>query len=851
MHLDSLALLRREVGHGCLGLYGAMGYEGRRVVVDGVHYEHALSAHAPSRLEFDLRGRFKGLRCRIAFTDEVTPQRTSATFTLLGDGRTLADVVDFNAGEASRELRVDVSGVDRLTLAVSTGRWEMCHSVWLDPELEIDGGPVEIECLPDCLYQARIRIPTPPQAERCIATIVSPGYAGFLDAMLRSLRIHGNCLDALVAVFVVDGDEECRRVVARHNAFLVDCESAAPISASVKSVLYSAARVINAEKFLCLDADTLVVGDLNPLFQALDGHPADAILAAPDSYLNSISGTLSECLVRFYKGQEADLEFLLDTPAQAADYALIVNDGVFAASRTAMLALDRTLRDMAPRAKEWMDRDLHAVARNQFLFNLVLARLGCGVALDETFNLLPAARDLTFEGDALTVRVSSEGRQATIVHFAGNGRHRYSELRRLFAHEEHDRPKGAYSMPQEGVTEQTARARSEEFIQHIPAYPGHFEGRGIVICAGGTRYFPSAWVCVNVLRHIGCALPIQIWHLGPEEIDERMKGFVKPLGVECVDAYEVRKIFPARILNGWEVKPYAIIHSPFREVLLLDADNLPNVDPEFLFATPQYEEHGAIFWPDRGRLEPDRPIWEFCNVEYRDEPEFESGQVIVDKRRCWEALALTMYFNEHSDFYYHHVHGDKETFHMGFRRMNKSYAMPARGVDDHGDMMMQHDFEGKQIFQHQHKWKLSDANRPVHRLRFAQQCHQYILQLRRLWNGQIGYSSEDAPRKKTDAEREAEESLTGTEFVYYRVGVDARPMTFLPNQAVGVGADEMETRWDIHEDYGEVVLHIYSDSALTCKLRRNEHGIWQGAWVVRERVPVELIPLGPSARPPA
>src|SRR6185369_13685961 len=120
-------------------------------------------------------------------------------------------------------------------------------------------------------------------------------------------------------------------------------------------------------------------------------------------------------------------------------------------------------------------------------------------------------------------------------------------------------------------------------------------------------------------------LPVQFWHLGAREMNPYMKSLVAPLGVECVDALEVRKQRPARILNGWEIKPYAIIHSSFKEVLLLDADNVPVLNPEFLFRTPEFLDTGAIFWPDYGKLAPTRKIWKLCGVEYRHEPEFETG----------------------------------------------------------------------------------------------------------------------------------------------------------------------------------------------------------------------------------
>src|SRR5690242_20180037 len=125
----------------------------------------------------------------------------------------------------------------------------------------------------------------------------------------------------------------------------------------------------------------------------------------------------------------------------------------------------------------------------------------------------------------------------------------------------------------EAVVEVTARARAEAFTAGIGTYPGTYHGRGIVVCGGGTTYFTNAWIALSLLRHVGCTLPVQLWYLGPGELDSYMEELVAPLGVECIDAWRVRDVHPARILRGWEVKPYSIIHSPFREVLLLDADN--------------------------------------------------------------------------------------------------------------------------------------------------------------------------------------------------------------------------------------------------------------------------------------
>jgi hypothetical protein len=284
----------------------------------------------------------------------------------------------------------------------------------------------------------------------------------------------------------------------------------------------------------------------------------------------------------------------------------------------------------------------------------------------------------------------------------------------------------------------------ERFIETIPHYPDRYQGRGIVICGGGVRYFTGAWVCINMLRRLGCRLPIQLWYLGRKELDDQMKRLVAPLDVQCIDASRVRRQFPARILHGWELKPYAILHSPFREVMLLDADNVPVVDPEYLFDASQFQLSGAIFWPDYPVAQNARTtaIWRSCGLRRPKEPEFETGQIVVDKRRSWKALCLSMWFNENSDFYYQYLHGDKETFHVAFRKMKTSYSLVPKPIHSLQGTMCQHDFEGRRIFQHRNmdKWDLFLRNKRAEDFWFENECRSDIARLQRRWNGGIGPS---------------------------------------------------------------------------------------------------------------
>ena len=388
--------------------------------------------------------------------------------------------------------------------------------------------------------------------------------------------------------------------------------------------------------------------------------------------------------------------------------------------------------------------------------------------------------------------------------------------------------------------EGNALSEAEKFIDTLPRW----RGRGIVIVAGGARYFTNAWVCLSMLRRWHCRLPVELWHLGPHEMDGRMKELVARFDVTCVDGLAVRERHPARILNGWELKAYAILHSRFQEVLLLDADNMPLRDPEYLFEVPQYLRTGAIFWPDRGRLGRDRAIWKLCGVPFHDEPEFETGQIVVEKARCMAALRLAMWYNEHSDFFYQHIHGDKETFHLAWRKLGADYAMPSKGVCDLDGNMCQHDFDGHRIFQHRgnHKWSLREDSHVAGFL-YEPECREYLEELRAAWDGKIA-PVPLPPVATSAAEQEVAETLLNRIFHYY-VEREYREMTFLPTGRIGLGLRENEKFWRIRRSDGPPVLHISSERNTFALIRQND-GTWHGQWPWNERLPVRVVDRAPA-----
>jgi glycosyltransferase involved in cell wall biosynthesis len=376
-------------------------------------------------------------------------------------------------------------------------------------------------------------------------------------------------------------------------------------------------------------------------------------------------------------------------------------------------------------------------------------------------------------------------------------------------------------------------------FSEIPLKPG--AGRGIVIPGGGEKYFPGAWALIHLLRiTLKCDLPIELWHLGAEELPQQAIPALQKLNVNCRDAYAEGYKPGAISRKGWPLKVFALLNTSFSEVLLLDSDNVPVRDPSFLFDAPAYKKTGALFWPDFGSLGKHRAIWEVCDVPYRDEPELESGQLVVDRSKHLNALTLAMFYNTHADFYYRLINGDKETFHMAWRRLNMDYTLIGTPVFHLPYTMVQHDPSGKPLFQHRYGDKLRRdlRNYRIEGFVHEAECIGFI---------QLLNKSEQQPSQQDErvAEllRQAEEQICSIRyFEYERIGHDKRRMEFLPDGSIGEGTQQHERTWRMGCTNHHPVIIIEGEEGISCRLSQDDAGVWEGRWLLQERMYVRLSP---------
>jgi hypothetical protein len=347
-----------------------------------------------------------------------------------------------------------------------------------------------------------------------------------------------------------------------------------------------------------------------------------------------------------------------------------------------------------------------------------------------------------------------------------------------------------------------------------------------------------------MLRLLGCRLPVELWHVGPEEVDAEMRRLVEPLGVRSVDAADVARRHPVRFLSGWPLKAFALLHSGFSRALLLDADNLPLVDPTFLFDSPQFRSCGAVMWPDSRTCAVEDAAWTLTGVPYREEPEVESGQVLVDRRACRGPVALASWMNNrHADFWYDHLYGDKDTFRLAWRKLNAPFAMPLYPPTRLKYAIWQHDFDGRPIFQHRfgNKWRLESQHLLIPGFLFQEECRQFLRDLRERWAGRPG-----APYRHDavdDATRLEAEHLCRRRWLFTSESGERRTMTFGIDGTVREGRGDREEAWNLFVHPFDATLSLTGDDGVAWQLCRAGDE-WMGQAPGEHHNAARLVPVG-------
>lgn len=204
---------------------------------------------------------------------------------------------------------------------------------------------------------------------------------------------------------------------------------------------------------------------------------------------------------------------------------------------------------------------------------------------------------------------------------------------------------------------------------------GIFKGAGVVTVGGG-EYFGPAIIGLHMLRKSGSTLPVEIFVADRSEYEARLcQDYLPKLGAKCVVLSEFLKGKGKGFeVTHYQLKSLAMLFCSFEDVLYLDSDSIPLVDPATdLFSTEPYKSTGLVIWPD---------FWISTESLYYYNisgfPGFptnlpksssEAGQLLINKKTHLKTLLLANYYNIYGPKYYYPLlsqgalgQGDKETF---------------------------------------------------------------------------------------------------------------------------------------------------------------------------------------------
>ncbi|RKO91773.1 alpha-mannosyltransferase, partial [Blyttiomyces helicus] len=177
----------------------------------------------------------------------------------------------------------------------------------------------------------------------------------------------------------------------------------------------------------------------------------------------------------------------------------------------------------------------------------------------------------------------------------------------------------------------------------------------------------------------GTRLPVEIWSFANEFTSTEERAAIAALSRPGLPVRHRIAEDPANhrpmargTTEGYHIKIAALLNCGFNEVLALDTDTIPIVDPTFLFELEEFQRDGAVFWPDYWKTHDQNPAWRWMGTPCVDEWEQESGVILINKERSWKALNLLWYIERDDRIRRWHkfLHGDKDLFRFAFRAVN-------------------------------------------------------------------------------------------------------------------------------------------------------------------------------------
>ncbi|AMD22238.1 HGL102Wp [Eremothecium sinecaudum] len=225
-------------------------------------------------------------------------------------------------------------------------------------------------------------------------------------------------------------------------------------------------------------------------------------------------------------------------------------------------------------------------------------------------------------------------------------------------------------------------------------------GKGIVTVGGSSRSI-LAFTMIKTLRERGTTLPVEVFIPSYEGRDDQFCKRIKSMNAICIDEKPIFGDSKEKI-EPQQANAIALLVSSFKEVLFIEAGNIPLKDLDQVFNSKAYKENGLVLWPDistrttspsfyemagisvdftkRIRYYSDdvNPPYMYTDMESDDIEQFNkkevpfhdlagtvpnystaSGQLIVNKNTHLKTLLLSLYYNIYGNDWFYEMFSQK------------------------------------------------------------------------------------------------------------------------------------------------------------------------------------------------
>ena len=419
MFLQDCEIEDCSIEYGDLGINGKTGYE----IIPSVNNNpvlHFISAHPKSYIKFKISPLYRFFSCQIALNDS-SDNDAKASFEIKVDGETSFYSRNLSKNKI-QNVQIFLNENSTIELFCEYSGASVCHALWIQPELFQNPPKNLIDAFQTTLISTRKYFDE--KLDYCIACYFDENNFKYFKNFHENIMRH-TTLNIEFIVFCEDYYPQIREFSRSTNTRFIkisDIYHEKIIEKNRrgflnKASLFSIAKFINSNKYLLIDVDIVTTKDVKEIFDLIEDE--ETLYVTRDAHTEGL--TFGEIVTEpwsAYEGTPKCKDILKLTPEECAS-ELILNSGVIAGHRKAILGLESELFKMLPLSKFYFNENADCGLREQSVVNLATIRYEQYEILPKKYNLQVLWEEIILKQDNEKITAVSEDFEPLFVHFNG------------------------------------------------------------------------------------------------------------------------------------------------------------------------------------------------------------------------------------------------------------------------------------------------------------------------------------------------------------------------------------------------------------------------------------------------